>query len=130
MKKTFKLQTMELAEAAVKDAENFGLTASLEEVDGEISVAYCPADSCAEVKPEGVCLDDVYKIARAVAAEYEYQLKWLREDVGYMRESLYKHMSNGHLPSIGDAGAMKKALKALGLEDSFEVRVPAVYVQY
>ena len=130
MKKKFSLQTLEMAEAAVKDASNFGLVASVEENDGEISVAYeCVSAPC-QKDSVAVCWDDVYSIVRSYSSEYEYQLKWLREDVSYLRESLYKHTGAGHIPAILDSGAMKKALKALGLEESFEVKVPAVYVQY
>ena len=130
MKKTFKLQTMEMAEAAVKDAESFGLTASLEEVDGEISVGYCSPEACSTDKAaSSPTWDDVYAIARNVANEYEYQLKWLREEVDYMQERFSKH-TNGHIPAILDSGQMEKALKVLGLGDSFVVQKPVVWVQY
>ena len=130
MKKKFSLQTMELAEAAVKDAVNFGLNASIEEQDGQISIAYeCPAD-CKPEEVKAVCWEDVYSIVRAISSEYEYQLKWLREDVSYSREAIFKHINNGHLPAIADAGQMEKALKVLGLGDSFNVVKPTVYVQY
>ncbi len=128
MKKTFRLETMEMAEAAVKDAENFGLTASLKNVDGEISVAYCAAEPC-QAEEKAVCMADVYNVARALANEYEYQLKWLREDVQSMRDQYYKHLS-GHIPAILDSGRMEKALKTLGLDDSFVVQKPVVWVQY
>jgi hypothetical protein len=130
MKKSFSLQTMELAEAAVKDAENFGLTASIEKNGEEISIAY---DSPAMVsdKPEQyMTTAEAYSMMKNYASEYEYQMKWMREDLGYMRENLFKHINNGHLPAISDAGMMKKALKSLGLEDSYEVKTPAVFVQY
>lgn len=126
--KKFPLQTMELAEAAVKDAVNFGLTASLQKEGDVISVAY-ESPAVASPTNQQISWDDVYSVMKSVSSEYEYQLKWLREDVQYAREAFYKHL-NGHIPSITDAGIMKKALKALGLEDSFEVRKPAVYVEY
>jgi hypothetical protein len=47
-----------------------------------------------------------------------------------MRESFSKHVNDGHLPSISDAGMMKKVLKSLGLEDSYEVKTPTIFVQY
>lgn len=132
---------MELAEAAVKDAVNFGLSAVIEESDGRISIAYEAPAACSdkEAKAEdgedgeeedSLSAEDVYNIVRSVYNSYEYELKWLREDISYMREAFYKHANNGHLPAIGDAGLMKKALKNLGLEDSFEVKTPSVYVQY
>jgi hypothetical protein len=39
-------------------------------------------------------------------------------------------MSKGHLPPIADAGMMKKVLKSLGLEESYEVKAPTIYVEY
>lgn len=129
MKKKFSLQNIELAQAAVKDATNFGLDASIEEADGEISIAYECASPVVQKEAVAVCLDDVYSIIRSVASEYEYQLKWLREDVQSTREQFYKHLS-GHIPAILDAGQMEKALKVLGLGDSFEVKKPSVYVQF
>lgn len=119
---------MELAEAAVKDAENFGLTAKVEQSDGEISVAYEMPASCDKKEATAVCWDDVYAICRAYASEYQYQLKWVQEDLKYTREAFYNHLK-GHLPSINDAGKMEKALKNLGLEDSYNVVKPSIYVE-
>lgn len=130
MKKKFSLQTMELAEAAAKDAPNFGLIASIEEKDDEISVAYDCAAPCVQKEVVAICWDDVHSIVRSAYSECEYQMKWLREDVQYLRERLNKHVGAGHFPAVNDAGQMKKALKALGLEESFEVKVPEIYVQY
>lgn len=121
---------MELAEAAAKDAQNFGLSAKIEEENGEISVAYeCPA-VCDTKEVKAVCWDDVYSAMRSVSSEFEYQIKWMREDVNYLRDAFYKHAGAGHLPNIGDSGLMEKALKVLGLGDSFEVKKPQVFVQY
>jgi uncharacterized membrane protein YkoI len=130
MKKKFSLQTMEMAEAAVKDASNFGLSASMEEKDGEISVAYESPAMCGDKETKAVSMEDVYAMVSSVAREYEYQLKWMREDMSYTRDTLYKHVNNGHIPAITDAGIMKKALKSLGLEDSYQVSTPTVFVQY
>lgn len=129
MKKKFSLQTMEMAEAAVKDAVNFGLSASVEKKDGEISVAYESPAVCKTEEVKAVSWDDVYAVMRSVASEYEYQIKWLKEDMKYATDAFYKHL-RGHLPAIADAGQMEKALKVLGLGDSFEVKKPQVYVQY
>jgi len=130
MKKKFSLQTMELAEAAIKDASNFGLSASIEEKDGEISVAYDSPAMCGDKETKAVSMEDVYAIVSSVAREYEYQLKWMREDMSYTRDALHKHVNNGHLPPIADSGLMEKALKVLGLGDSFVVQKPSVLVQY
>lgn len=122
---------MELAEAAVKDAVNFGLSASIEEKEGEISVAYESAVPVAkEAAAAAVSWEDVYSVMRSVYSECEYQMKWLREDVNHARDAIFKHINNGHIPAISDAGQMEKALKTLGLGDSFAVVKPAVYVQY
>jgi hypothetical protein len=129
--KTFSLDNLELATAAVEDAKNFGLKASLKTEEGKSIVSFeSIADAYGEKEEKPCCMSDVYNIMRSVASEYEYQLKWMREDINYMREALYKHTSSGHLPAIQDAGKMKEALKKLGLGDSYEVQTPTVYVQY
>ena len=129
MKKTFTLLNLELVNAAVKDAENFGLTASVEEKDGQQVIAFESKALCEE-KKDYASYQDVYSIVQSMASEFEYQLKWMREDQAYVREAFYKHVNNGHIPAIADAGTMKKVLKSLGLSDSFEVRTPSVYVEY
>ena len=127
MKKKFSLQTMEMAEAAVKDAPNFGLSAKIEQDDGEISVAYeCKSET---VEKESLSMENVYSIVRSVYSECEYQMKWLREDLGYMRQSFAAHMK-GHLPAVLDAGKMEGAIKALGLADSYNVSKPTIWVEY
>ena len=130
MKKKFSLQTMELAEAAVQDAANFGLQAVLEQSEGEISVAYESPAGCSDKEEKSMSMEDVYAVVRSVASEYDYQLKWMREDAAYTREALYKHMNNGHLPAIKDSGKMEEALKALGLANSYSVAKPTVWVEY
>ena len=112
MKKKFSLQTMEMAEAAVKDAINFGLSASIEEKEGEISVAY---ESAVPVTKEATAVswDDVYSVMRSVYSECEYQMKWMKEDLRWLSEAFSKHAGAGHLPQINDAGQMEKALKTL-----------------
>lgn len=127
MKKKFSLQSMELAEAAVKDAPNFGLSATIEQENGEISVAYEVKSEYEE--KEALSMENVYSIVRSMYSESEYQMKYLREDMGYMQKSLAKHMI-GHFPSITDAGKMEVALKALGLADSYNVSKPTIYVEY
>jgi hypothetical protein len=85
---------------------------------------------CGDKETKAVSMEDVYAMVSSVAREYEYQLKWMREDMSYTRDTLYKHVNNGHIPAITDAGIMKKALKSLGLEDSYQVSTPTVFVQY
>lgn len=133
MKKKFSLYNMELAEAALKDAVNFGLKASIEKNGEEICIAYESPSDPSEKEDDDESEDmkeEIYSMIKYVRGEFEYQMKWMREDMAYMRQDLYKHMNNGHLPAISDAGMMKKVLKSLGLEDSYEVKTPAVYVQY
>lgn len=129
--KTFSLDNLELATAAVEDAKNFGLKAFLKTEEGKPVVSFeSIADAYGEKEEKPCCMSDVYNVMRSLSSEYEYQLKWIREDLSYMREALYKHTSSGHLPPIQDAGKMKEALKKLGLGDSYEVKTPEVYVQY
>jgi hypothetical protein len=66
---------------------------------------------------------------RGVISEMDYRFKWMNESVAECRKMYYDHLM-GHLPTIKDAGKMKAALKALGLEDSFEVRKPSVIIEW
>jgi hypothetical protein len=128
MKKILPLINMELSEAAVKDAEKFGITAFIEG-EGENKVVCFESKAYMEDSPK-VCVEDMHCMVKAMLSEFEYQTKWMREDISYLRDAFYKHTGAGHLPHIADAGSMTKALKVLGLGDSYKVEIPRVYVQY
>lgn len=55
------------------------------------------------------------------------RFQWVWESIDRLRESLYEHTSDGHLPPIEGAAAMTKALKALGLDGDYEVVKQTVY---
>ena len=124
---------VELSEAAAKDAVNFGLHAFVEgEGDKRVVIYESKADmgEMDNSEEESDSQESEMQNMKMMCEECSYQIKWMREDVSIMRDQLYKHMSNGHLPPITDAGIMEKALKVLGLGSSFEVKKPSVYVQY
>lgn len=127
MTKKFSLATMEMAESAVKDAPNFGLSAKIEQADGEISVAYDSCSDCGEKK--SLSMEDVYSAMRSVSNEFSYEVKWIREEVKYLHDRFNEH-TKGHLPAIRDGSKMEGALKALGIGDSFSVGKPTVWVEY
>ena len=127
--KKFSLQNLELAQAALEDAKSFNLSASIEQKDGEISIAYESPAMCENKESKAVSMEDIYAVMKSYSSEYEYQLKWMREDMNYTRDIFYKHME-GHIPSIKDAGKLQAAINILGLGDSFEVKKAQIYVQY
>jgi hypothetical protein len=124
----FQISDKQIALAAVEDAKNFGLLAQLEEADGQNLVSYEKAEAYSI--PSSPTPTDIECCVRDICSSYQYELKWLSEDMRSLRERFFKHEMDGHLPPIKDAGQMKKALKSLGLEDSYNVQTPTVYVQY
>lgn len=54
------------------------------------------------------------------------RIDWLREDLNYYREQFHEHTEH-HLPEIIGAGAMERALKALGLSDDYKVEKQTIY---
>lgn len=51
---------------------------------------------------------------------------YINESDSRIWDALYRHQTN-HVPSL-QAGPMKKFIKAVGLEDSFEVVKPQIYI--
>ncbi len=118
---------LSVAELAVKDSSNFGLKASLLKEDDKVFVTYeeSKADYCC--KPD--CPPDFGDIYRSIRNDLDYELKWVREDLRYQSERINAHLA-GHLPPIKDVGLYNKALKTLGLEDSFVAEKQRVYIEY
>lgn len=125
----FQLSTLELSEAAIKDAKNFGLSAKLVNEDGQNFVEYESIAYSEPVAPTNPTWDDYYAWSKSVYSDMQYQLKWIREDYKYLAEAFYKHQE-GHLPPIKDAGKLQAAINTLGMGDSYEVKKAAVYVSY
>jgi hypothetical protein len=126
----FQLSTLELSEAAIKDAPNFGLSAKLLEEDGQNFVefeskAYCDTPT----PPANPTWDDYYALSKSVYSEMQYQLKWIREDYQYLSKAFYNHQ-RGHIPAILDVGKLQAAINTLGIGDSYEVKRAEVYVTY
>ncbi len=82
----------------------------------ELAIAYC-VDVEAATVPAASKSDVEY---------LESRLRWMQEDLNYVREMYYKHME-GHLPKIVGATAMQKALKAIGLDGDYEVEKKTIY---
>lgn len=55
------------------------------------------------------------------------QVRYIYQELSYMREALYGHISNGHLPPIEGAERLSKALKVLGLDGDYEVKKQVIY---
>lgn len=134
MKRVLELNNLEVAQAALEDAKNKGLQATLKSVENthvisyETSTAYCDE----EVKDSSksyVTYADMESMWRAFYSEMEYSQKWMREDYAYLESSFREH-KKGHLPAINDAGKMEAALKTLGMADSYKVEKASVYVEY
>ena len=124
--KSFEIKDKNIALAAVEDAKNFDLLASYDESKGVIE--YSEADIYS--MPATPCSTDVENCVKNACSSIQYEMKWMHEDVSSLWKKISEHVNEGHLPPIKDAAAMKKALKALGMEDSYNVQVPTVYVQY
>lgn len=126
MGKTITFLNKDVAEKALQEALGFDANAKLTQNEETfvVSFASCcgPNDGCSQGERDA--------IYQAVFNEFNYEMKWVKEDLNYLRERLNKHIDNGHLPPISDAGKMKGALKALGMSDSYQVQTPSVYVQY
>lgn len=130
MKNKFSLSDKEIATAAIQDAKNFGLEASLEEKDGLFEISFESKASYDSPKEQAApTWDDYYNLSKAIYSEMQYQIKWVREEMSYAMQRFNSHLE-GHLPAIKDAGKMQKAIDALGMSDSYEVRKQPVYVEW
>lgn len=126
----FQLSTLELSEAAVKDAKNFGLSAKLINEDGQNFVEYESKAYCDTPNPPvNPTWGDYYALSKDIYSEMQYQLKWIREDYQYLSKAFYDHQI-GHLPKILDGGKMQEAINTLGMGDSYQVRKADVFVTY
>jgi len=126
----FQLSTLELSEAAIKDASNFGLSAKLIKEDGQNFVEYESKAYCdTPTPPANPTWDDYYALSKGIYSEMQYQLKWIREDYQYLSKEFYAHQK-GHIPAILDVGKLQAAINTLGIGDSYQVRKAEVYVTY
>jgi hypothetical protein len=129
MQKSFQIINSEISLAAVQDAKNFGLEAVLKTENGLDFIHYSNSNSYPELKVNSATPADADKIYAQFSSELQYQMKWLREDYNYLAKQMSEHMK-GHLPAIKDAGLMEKALKVLGLSDSYAINKPTIYIEY
>lgn len=118
----------EVATAALEDAKNFSIqNAELQNNGEQIELSFASLDCCE--KPTAPTWADFDSLWSSMRREMEYEMKWLREDLSYYHKRFNDHMK-GHLPPILDAGKMQGAIKALGMDDSYEVKKASVYVEY
>ena len=59
-------------------------------------------------------------------SDLSMSMQYLSNDMTRLYENANRHM-DGHLPPLKGAGNMKKALKALGMEDDYSVQSPTIY---
>jgi adenylate cyclase class IV len=97
-------------------------TKELEKVDELLAAVEELKAYCCEKETDVSC-DCTYRLS-----ETENVLRWLREDLNYLRESFYKHKEGGHLPPITTVEQLSRALKVLGLEEEYEVKKKQIYL--
>lgn len=56
-----------------------------------------------------------------------YTLQSLQQQVSYISDSFYNHVSQGHLPSAPGPAAMQSAISALGWTDDYQVQPRTIY---
>ncbi len=124
MNKKFLLINEEVALAAVEEGKKLGFNPECNKTENgyEITASY-PEKK--EDDEKYVSYDSMQYFREYVG----YEIKYLREDLGYLWKAIHEH-KKGHLPPIADAGKMESALAALGLADSYNVQKPTVWVEY
>lgn len=105
--------------AAIPTIKKFNIKASKESATAMTGTNLCKAD-CLEVSDVP---SPTYEDLRYI----HERLNSFREDYWRLWEALNEHERNGHLPRIQGAGAMNKALKALGLGDDYKVEPKVIY---
>lgn len=58
--------------------------------------------------------------------DLSYEVKYALAQMNYLYGALENHY-DGHLPPIVGAGKLEKALKALGMDDDYEVKKRAIF---
>lgn len=60
-----------------------------------------------------------------------YSIRNIHDRMDYLSREFYNYYfkhQEGHIPPIKTASQMQKALKAIGMEDDFEVKKPNLYI--
>ena len=131
--KKLKLASQEIAELAANDAENFGISASVQKDGDDFFVEYSQVKASygeeKEDEEEDEANEKEYYKYKAAIQDFEWVLKWMKEDMEYTRKAFYQHLE-GHLPPIKDVAKLQNAIDILGLGDSFEVAKKTIYVEY
>ena len=128
MKKTFKILSEAVAQSAVDDGNKLGFQAESSQLeDGTYEISY--ASSYDEPTTQEETAKPTYDDLGYMRKEFAYEMKYMREDMAYMSQSLMEH-KKGHLPPFADAGKFKAALETLGLGESYDVRKPTISVEY
>lgn len=63
----------------------------------------------------------------AIFDYFQRSIGRLADYIFAIEDELYRH-KEGHIPKL-NAGAMQKLLKSVGLDDSYEVKKPVIYVK-
>lgn len=73
----------------------------------------------AETTEKNCCYD-------SVVSDLRWQFDYLQRQISDVWNLYYGHL-NGHIPEIQGAGAMNKALKALGIDGDYKVEPKVIY---
>ena len=94
------------------------------ELDGELFLENKAYDcSSKEVQADkSVSYDDLKCLGESIS----YQFKYLREELSYIYKSMQDHRE-GHLPKIKSKEQLKRAIKALGLDEEYKVEPQVLY---
>ena len=60
-------------------------------------------------------------------SELSNSMDFLHKRMDHLSEALFRHMNEGHLPSITSAEQLTKAIKNLGLDGEFEIKKKVLY---
>jgi hypothetical protein len=101
--------------------------------DGVITVSYaieearCDKEKYATVEDVDEKIHSVvWSMADALMKEVQWQMNWINSEIDYLYTRFYRH-EDGHLPSIKSPAQMEGALKALGINEDYEVKKKVIY---
>lgn len=105
--------------------EKFDCEVSLDKADVSYEMPTAAYDSSKE--KNYATYNEMDERISYVYEHIDYKFKYLREEMSYMMQVFQNHMK-GHLPKVKSNEQLKKAIKALGLEEEYEVYKPQISV--
>lgn len=92
-------------------------------------------EAVADLFPDGAAQSDlppnlgpyIDKHMAALHSRLSDQIGHVHDRISQLQGQLYDHTDKGHLPPIVGAGRMQKALKAVGLDDDYDVQKKTIY---